>query len=382
MTLIPEFNPVLMLAAFLLLLFIGPLFFRLYCGLSPSSAFLAMLASAVAGTICFFSHAHTVPSGYLGQLDVIEIGPYLAPLADKLIVPAFAAGTCILLLAALGLRLWVRWVIGRMTSEERLPGRPGIRAWFCASNVIVGLLVVALAWYGFGASPVVSSVAIAALLAAYPLLRSESSAAMAADDLSAERQRIMAMLETGKLTSEQCAELLRALGESSRKAESRQMPAGGNQRLMLLGAALVGFGFFLPWFVINPSSDLDRITNHWQLNANFPFSGTRATPGPEQAPAMFPQSGDISISGGDIQRGLGWVTLALALTAALLPYVASTLDAATARTVRLLCLGSGGFIVLYLVTTSFGFVSIGLIIAIGGYVLEAAGALRERRADL
>ena len=157
---------------------------------------------------------------------------------------------------------------------------------------------------------------------------------------------------------------------SGRPSESRQMPAGGNQRLMLLGAALVGFGFFLPWFVINPSSELDRITNHWQLNANFPFSGTRATPGPEQAPAMFPQSGDISISGGDIQRGLGWVTLALALTAALLPYVASTLDAATARTVRLLCLGSGGFIVLYLVTTSFGFVSIGLIIAIGGYVLE------------
>ncbi len=44
-------------------------------------------------------------------------------------------------------------------------------------------------------------------------------------------------------------------------------------------------------------------------------------------------TGTMSISGGDIQRGLGWATLALALAAAIAPYVATNLSATgTTRT--------------------------------------------------
>jgi len=379
MTAIPVNNPVLLLAIFLLLLVIGPFFFSLYCDLSPSRALCAMIASAAAGIGCFLNRASVVPGGYSGRIYVGDVGPYTVHLADKSVLSGLAAGACIVFVTGFGLRLWVRWVIGRMSAEERLPGRPGIRAWFGASNVIVGLLIVTSAWYGFGASPLVSSAVVAALLAAYPLLQTEPQVAAGGDDLSAEREKIVAMLEAGRLTSEECGELLRALGETSRRPSTARAPAGGNQRLMLLGAALVGLGFLLPWFVVNPGRELGQMMNQWQFNGNHPSPGVMGAPGFGVAPDMVPNTGNISISGGDIQHGLGWFALAFALSAAVLPYVASTLDAATAQTVRLICLGVGGIIMLYLVTTSWRFASIGLIIAIGGFVLEAAGALRERR---
>ena len=43
-------------------------------------------------------------------------------------------------------------------------------------------------------------------------------------------------------------------------------------------------------------------------------------------------------------------------------------------------LGAGGLIVLYVVTQNIRFVGIGLMIAVGGYALEIAGAMRERNA--
>ena len=59
--------------------------------------------------------------------------------------------------------------------------------------------------------------------------------------------------------------------------------------------------------------------------------------------------------------------------------MATNLDAATARTVRLLCLGIGGIVILHLLTQNIRFASIGLVVALSGYVVEIAGALRERR---
>ena len=63
-----------------------------------------------------------------------------------------------------------------------------------------------------------------------------------------------------------------------------------------------------------------------------------------------------------------------------MPYLGSSLDAAALRTVRLLCLGVGGVIVLYLLTQNIRFVGVGLVIAVSGYALEVVGMLRERSA--
>jgi hypothetical protein len=376
---LPAINPVLLLGIFLILLVIGPLFFSVYCGLSPSPAFCAMLASAAGGTICFLTRAIAAPGVHEMPSDALDIGPYTVHLARPLILPSAAAGACIVFLTAFGLRLWVRWVENRMKPEERLPGRFGVKAWFGAANVTVGLLIVTLAWCGFDFSPLASAAVIAAMLAVYPLLRTEPPAAAVVNDLSPEREKIVAMLETGKLTPEESAELLRALSETSPKSSTNRAPTSANQRLILVGAAFVGLGFFLPWFVVNPGREVGRMLNQFQLNGNNPSNGMSVTPNHGPALGTLFEAGNVSISGGDIQHGLGWLALALALTAAVLPYVATTLDAATARTVRLLCLGAGGIIVLHLLTSSFRFVSIGLIVAIAGYALEVTGSLRERR---
>jgi hypothetical protein len=87
----------------------------------------------------------------------------------------------------------------------------------------------------------------------------------------------------------------------------------------------------------------------------------------------------VSISGGDIQKGLGWMALLLAAAAALIPYITTRLDEATLRMVRMLCLGLGSLIVLYLLTNNIRYVGIGLVIAVSGYIVEIVGVVRESR---
>ena len=373
MIMMPFNNPVFTLALLMLFFLIGPIFFSLYCGLKPSRAFCAAVAASAAGIICFFRRAAAVSSGgYTGPTDSIWFGTHRVELSDSLILPALATGTCIVFLAAFGLRLWGRWINDGMTPAERQPGRLGVRAWFRASNVTVGLLIVALAWYGADVPPIVSAAVIAALLCAYPFCGWSRRSPPRTADLSAEREKIVAMLDAGKLTAEESAELLRALGHSAGHAASRRAPLGGSQRLMTIGAALVGLGFFLPWFVVNPGREVGQLMNQWQAGA---MNGTGFARG--SIPGF--QTGDIPVRGGDIQRGLGWAALALALAGAFLPYFATTLDTATERTARLLCLAAGVVIVAYVATNNIRFIGIGLIIAICGYALEIAGALRERR---
>jgi predicted membrane channel-forming protein YqfA (hemolysin III family) len=87
----------------------------------------------------------------------------------------------------------------------------------------------------------------------------------------------------------------------------------------------------------------------------------------------------ISVAGGDIKNGLGWMTLIMAIAAAALPYVTSALDAQTLRTVRFLCLGVGGILLLYLLTQNLRFVAIGLVLALAGYILATIGVVRQQQ---
>lgn len=363
------------------ILFVPGLFwFRKYTGLKNDAAFLALLGSVIACVVQVVSRMHSTRRLMNRDSEM------------QIVAGNFAAGILIVILAAFALRVWGRWIGDKATAEERLPGQPGVRAWFCTSNVVIGLFIVVCAWLGHDISLLFSALAVAGVLAAYPLLRMETPAAAgvpAPDAFTGEREKIVAMLEAGKITADECAELLQALSETARPA-TRQTPLTSGQRLMLIGAALVALGFFLPWFVFNPGKEANKLVGQMQSSimnsisteisgSGFPSAGS--TPFPN---VSFPQinTGNVSISGGDIQRGLGWAALALALAAALIPYIATTLDAATSRTARFLCLGVGGIIVLYLLTQNIRFIGIGLIIAIGGYALEIAGALRERNATV
>ncbi len=363
-------------AAFLLIVVLasfltGWIWFPSYTGLSRGKSILALLGSLIP-TLLYIARSAGHLSGGGGFRN-----------QDALLVAVLAGAIFSVLVAALVLRLWGRWVGEKGTDSERAPGVPGIRAWFCTSNVFVGILIVASGWLSFELSPLLSAVTIGALLAAQPLILMEHPARIAAPvpvDHSPEREKILAMLETGKLTPDESAELLQALGDSAR-VPAPPIPLTSGQRLLLIGAALVALGFFLPWFVIDPGKEADRMMNRMQSSMRSSFGGNIEMPVgfPGVGPAQL-KTGSVSISGGDIQRGLGWAALLLALAAAFLPYVATALDPATARTIRLLCLGIGGIIVLYLLTQNLRFVGIGLILAVGGYVLEAVGVFRERRA--
>lgn len=363
-------NPSISVSFFVFPLVIGAILIvpllRKYSGLSIEKAFgIGLLTLAAAIGVVIYGHETFMGSRRSGELALMLI----------------ARGLLIVFSVPFILRLWGRWIGDAATAEERLPGTLGIRAWFSTANVVVGILLVVSAWFGFGIPPFLGAVVVAGLLAAQPLIRIEAPAVAPAstpDDLSAEREKVLSLLEAGKLTADESAELLQALGESAR-APAAPVPLTSGQRLMLIGAALVALGFFLPWFVIDPGKEASRMMSRMQSSVRSSFGGAFEMPSGFPPGNVQLKTGSVRIGGGDIKGGLGWAALLLGLAAALLPYVAATLDPATARTVRMLCLGIGGLIVLYLLTQNLRFVGIGLIMVVGGYLLEAIGFVRASR---
>jgi hypothetical protein len=365
--------------------FLASLFwFHSYTGLKRDMTFLAVVGSLIVGAIFSIHRVRSVgslpPPFNHNDAEFQSAELYFGIAATGLLWP---------LVAAFFLRLWGRCIGTQATDAERQPGVEGIRAWFCPSNITVGALIVLCAWLGYEISPLWSVVVLAALLAACPLVRMEPPTLAAAaagpapamaEDLSAEREKIVSMLEAGKLTVEESAELLQALGESSRSAP-RTVPLTGGQRLLLVGASLVAVGFFLPWLTFDPGKEASHMLKQISGAMHSFNSGEMQMPALPNIPFVNGdlKLGTISYSGGDIPHGLGWAGLALAITAALLPYLAVNLDPRTARTIRALCLGIGSFIILYLLTQYARFAGVGLIIAIAGYALAIAGALREWR---
>jgi hypothetical protein len=354
---------ILIILPSLALLIAGFIFYPSYTGLPRGKAYLALIASIVAAAV--------TTGIWLARGEHRDHQPDALFLLSRL-----AFGGAIVFLTAFVLRLWGRWVGDRATPEERQPGLAGVRAWFSASNVVVAVAIVLTTWLAFDVSPLLMVVVVAAALAAYPVLRMESAPVTSTpvDDLSVEREKIVAMLEAGKLTPDESAELLQALSETSRAQERRPLVLTTGQRLMLIGAALVTFGFFLPWFVINPGKEAGRMMNQMKMS----LESSMPMPGLSLPDAKF-DTPSVSISGGDIQKGLGWMALLLAAAAALIPYITTRLDEATLRMVRMLCLGLGSLIVLYLLTNNIRYVGIGLVIAVSGYIVEIVGVVRESR---
>ena len=295
-----------------------------------------------------------------------------------LLIPAIA------LLAA---KLYNRWIGGHFTAEEKLPGADGVRAWLRGGNLIIAALIPLFAWLGYDSSfPVILLVTLGALLA-YPLLNfSHPSPASASDaseapkppETSAERERILKLVEEGKITSADSVTLLAALGSAPR-TNAPGTPMSPARKLVCAGAALVVIAFFLPWYSFNAGDEVKYGMNE--------VAGQLGKLAPEMN-AVLPKAGlpfgfntpSIHANGGAMPHGLGWIALVLAVAAAVLPLVAPTMHAQTQRTLTFVALGAGAFAVFYLLSQDARHAGIGMILAIAGYVLEFAGALRERRA--
>jgi hypothetical protein len=143
------------------------------------------------------------------------------------------------------------------------------------------------------------------------------------------------------------------------------------RKLVLIGAAIVLLGFFLPWFAINPNAVANEMTNQFQHSMN------QMMPGNAMPNLSLPDT-TVQVHAGDIAHGLGWWILALGLIAAVLPFFATTLESSMQKKIILAALGIGAVLLIYVLSDAIRYVSFGILLVLAGYALEVVGTLRER----
>lgn len=119
----------------------------------------------------------------------------------------------------LGVQLYRKWIMNRLTEEERIAGIDGVRAWLGVGNIICCVGFALFSWLAYGAS-FIEYLAISLLLVlAYPLINifahGFTHPERPPEDLSKAREKILQMLENGTINVQESKELLEALGDRS-----------------------------------------------------------------------------------------------------------------------------------------------------------------------
>ncbi len=355
------------LAAFIVLGIIGESFaYRRYTGLKHwQSILLSFFTAALAVIFCIYYHdelRHRLEFNRTYEEEPTTI---------------FASILLALLLIPFAVRLYQKLIRGNLTDAEKLPDMNGVRAWLGFGNLVCATLIPICVRLLF-ATPLLNLLALTyGLLLAYPIFNLVSATPSPApiaptEDLSNEREKVLQLLEAGKITADESAELLNALGQSvpSRpQVPASEMKLTSQRKIVLLGAALLLLGFFLPWFAINPGEMVNEMAAQLQQNMNHELPGV--------AMPQMNFSGTVQVHAGDVAHGLGWWILALGIAAAVLPFFATNLQAQLQKKVILAALAIGAFLLVYLLSNNFRFVSVGVILAIAGYALEIIGTLKE-----
>jgi hypothetical protein len=302
------------------------------------------------------------------------------------------------LAVALVVKLYFAIFLDQLSPQEKTPGIVGFRAWFSPAKVLAVVTVAACAAFALDCDYLGVTVAGLAMLLAYPLFntvlnRSIESVQASTSSLkgpSEERERVLALVEAGKITAEDGAELLTALAQSQAASSSGAGAMSGPRRLMLVGAAITLVGFFLPWFTVNLNQMLHEAMSGLQQNMpqfpgnpqpnmtlspppNIQFNGT---------PAAVQNVTQIEVRGGDVQHGLGWIILAASFCSACLPFFWTPLPGNThqMRKAIFAALGAGSILVLYVLSGSINpatSIESGFVLAIVGYVVLWVGGVRE-----
>ncbi len=345
------------------------IFYRRYTGLTRwQSALLSMLAAGLG--IALAAYADNIfqrGSEWSNRRDADE--PVL--ICFSVLLPLLAVPFVV--------RLYRKWIGGHLTDAEKLPGAAGVRAWLGVGNIICASLIPICVWQVFGYSPIGFWALTFGLLLAYPLLNMALQSAQPApvaptEDLSNEREKVLQLLEAGKISAADSAELLNALAHSTPTPTPK--PAAEinpPRKLILIGAAILLIGFFLPWFAINPNAEANAEFAHFQQNMKQMMPGN-AMP---QMNLSLPNT-TVQIHAGDLAHGLGWWILALGISAAVLPFFATTLESSLQKKIILAALGIGAILLIYLLSDAIRYVSFGIILALAGYALEFVGTFKER----
>jgi len=298
---------------------------------------------------------------------------------------------CGVVAASLGLallaKLYQAAVMNTITPQERTAGVAGLRAWLSIRNIVTVVVFAAAAAaldYNFFAALILG----AAVLLAYPLIntlmQSPATAATPPPQAPAEeRQRVLALVEAGKISAEDGAELVAALAQSQAAGVEAPAVINGPRRVMLLGAAVVFVGFLLPWFSVNIQQAMNESMSSMQQSMPQMPGMPPGLSIPQVQPAGAIPS--VTVHGGDLSYGLGWILLAAALVAAGLPFF-WTLRAANALQQRNTIFASlivGSIALLYLLSNGFGAgvsIDVGFFMAMAGYAALWFGAIRNETA--
>jgi hypothetical protein len=342
-----------------LILFTGTSMNKRYLEVSRSKAALMFLLSILVGLgVCIYRSRE-----YHGT------GAEAAMLITTSVLALFAVPFL--------LNLYLKWIAGHLTETEKAGGMDGVRAWLRGGNLVCAFVISLCAWLGFGYSFWGMLALTLMALLAYPLLNMAADSFKPVepktDNLKSERERVLKMLDDGKITATESAELLNALGHSAQPARPQASASNPQRKMILTGLVLLLIGFFLPWFSVNPSDEMANMVNGMQEMVG------NATQQKLNLQLALPQIGTVRIAGGDIRYGLGWIVLLLGIAAAAVPYVANHLDTETQQKAKLIGLSAGAIILIYLLTQNMRYVSIGIILGLAGYALQLLGTLKERQ---
>ena len=176
---------------------------------------------------------------------------------------------------ALGVFLGNLWLDARQY-RKTVNGNPlttsNLKTFWRIGHLLRGGAVVLTGWAGLGFSPVTMLLLVGVGLVASPLLAWAGADPSATDNkseteeapnLDAERERVLSMVESGRITSEEGVELLGALAESVAAAPRPEAPRFlPGWRFVVLGVALILLAFlFLPWLRFDPHAALHRAGN-------------------------------------------------------------------------------------------------------------------------
>jgi hypothetical protein len=281
---------------------------------------------------------------------------------------------------ALLIKLYLAAIMNKLTPEERAPGVAGLREWLSIPNVLVVLLFAAGTYFSFGWNFPGMLILGFSLLLIYPLVNTlgQPASPIALPQAPAEeRQRVLALVEAGKITADDGTELLTALAQSQAAQVGAPSMINGPRRIMMLGAAIVMVGFLLPWFTVNAGQAVSTMQQAFsQMTAVQQASGL--SPSISPATVAF----QITVRGGDVRNGLGWITLAAGLGSAGLPFfwAPHQSNRQHQRNTVFAALAIGSVTLLYLLSSSFNSVTsieLGFVFVMAGYLLLWFGAIRN-----
>lgn len=377
---------VLVAAVGVMSVFVGSTIYSRYLGLKRRQSALLWLL-AIGGAIITLdlpwfdplSHGYAASQGIRPMMDRYN-GEGKFPIS--LVVSIFSLW---ILTIPFVVRLYRKWIGGGLTCAERLPGIDGVRAWLGVGNVICASLIPIFLWQLLGGSLWAKAGISFGVLLAYPLLKTaaqsvQNTPPVPTEDLSRERDKVLQLLEAGKINADESAELLNALSHSSPLRAKQVEEINPQRKIILLGAAFLLVGFFLPWITFNPGEAVSQMINQVQQSVSSQMPAMAGNPGITFPTTTTALNTSIRACGGDMAHGLGWWILALGVIAAVLPFFATNLSSAMQKKVMLACLGAGTVLLIYLFTNSLSYVSVGILLALTGYALELIGTLQERTA--